>query len=162
MWARFVLMPRAMRTQTSHLVVSPVPDMLFPQREFPPYLALDRVRRCIDSVLARQCTQPPDLDRLQARVSAIAQRLVSLAHGQLRLFRWYRRIAVSVQMCQRARLSLPDYVRIGAMSDAEAAAIDRGLGDVVERLRDELTRPELPTEARPHLPSTDSTLEPSP
>jgi hypothetical protein len=148
------------------IIVPPANDGLFPQRDFPPYVALDRVRRSIDSVLARQCTQPPDLDRLQARVSAIAQRLVSLAHGQLRLFRWYRRIAVSVQMCQRARRSLPEYLRLGAMSDVEAAAIDRGLGEVVGRLRDELTRPDLPDEASHFLPATtaapDSSPDPSP
>jgi hypothetical protein len=143
-------------------LVPPAHEGLFPQRDFPPYVALDRVRRSIDSVLARQCTQPPDLDRLQARVSAIAQRLVSLAQGHLRLFRWYRRIAVSVQMCQRARSTLPDYVRAGAMSDAEAAAIDRGLADVVERLRDELARPELPEEARATLPSAAPTLDAAP
>jgi hypothetical protein len=143
-----------MRNHTSHVIVPPVDPGMFPQREFPPFVALERVQRLIDAVVARQRDRPPNLDRLQTRVAAISERLISLASGQLRLFRWYRRIAVSIRLARRAQLILLEYVQSRVMSDVEASRIDQELSEVIDALHDALAHPGLPDDITESFPST--------
>ena len=108
----------------------------------------------VGEVLKRQRASPPDLDRLQTVLADVADRLVSAAHGNLSLHRWYRRIAVSVRLCHQARVCLPGYARTGAMTVAEVSAIDAGLGCVIDRLNEALESVALSEDERVLLPKT--------
>jgi hypothetical protein len=128
--------PACMRHDKNRVIVPPVPDRMFPQREFPPYVALDLVRRSLAAAIERQGAGAPALDRLQAPLGRMAGRLISMAQGHLQPHRWYRRLVTSARMCRRAKLALADYVRRGALTSAEAGIIGRGLDQLLERLEE--------------------------
>ena len=133
---------------------TPAHGALFPHREFPPHVALDRVRALIEQVLRRHPVPPPGFAALLTPLVDIGLRLESAAAGTLTLSRWYRRIAVSVRRCHQAKLQLAALVRAGAMTAAESQAIAVAVDTMIDRLHEAIGRAGLPDEAEAALPSS--------
>ena len=141
-----------MRSDKAAFLVPAVQDQLFPHREFPPYIALEAVNRHLDDVIHRARDNPLDLDRLQAILIDVAERLVEAAQGNLSLPRWYRRLAVSMRLCHEAKQAIVAYARIDILSTAEARTLSDGIGAIIDRLNDAITRADLPDEVREAMP----------
>ena len=149
-----------MRSDKSKLTVPAIHDRLFPHREFPPFIALEAVNRQVDDVVHRARDSPLDLDRLQAILIDVAERLVEAAQGNLSLSRWYRRLAVSMRLCHEAKQVLIGYARVDILTTAEAQSLSDGIGRVIDRLNEAIARADLPDEVREAMPPFASSGEP--
>lgn len=141
-----------MRSDKAAFLVPAVHDQLFPHRDFPPFIALEAVNRQLDDVMHRARDNPLDLDRLQAILIDVAERLVEAAQGNLSLPRWYRRLAVSMRLCHEAKQAIVAYARIGILSPAEARTLSDGIGAIIDRLNEAIARADLPDEVREAMP----------
>lgn len=136
--------------------VPPAHEQLFPHREFPPFIALEAVNRLLEDVVHRARDNPLDLDRLQAILIDVAERLVEAAQGNLSLSRWYRRLAVSMRLCHEAKQVIVAYARVEILSAAEAQALSDGVRAIIDRLNDAIARADLPDEVREAMPPLSS------
>jgi hypothetical protein len=141
-----------MRSDKPTLLVPATHDQLFPHREFPPYIALEAVNRLLDEVVHRARDNPLDLDRLQAILIDVAERLVEAAQGNLSLPRWYRRLAVSMRLCHEAKQAIVAYARVDILTAAEARTLSDGVGAIIDRLNEAIARADLPDEVREGMP----------
>jgi hypothetical protein len=140
--------------------VPPIRDQLFPHREFPPFIALESVNRRLQDVVHRARDNPLDLDRLQAILIDVAERLVEVAQGNLSLSRWYRRLAVSMRLCHEAKQVIVAYARVEILTAAEAQALSDGVRAIIDELNDTIARADLPDEVREVIPPLSSPGEP--
>jgi hypothetical protein len=143
---------RRMRPDQARVLLPATHDPLFPHREFPPYVALEAVNRQIDDLVHRARDSPLDLDRVQALLIDVAERLVEAAQGSLSLPRWYRRLAVSMRLCHEAKQALLGYARRGSLTVLEAQSLSDGIGGIVDRLNEAIARADLPDEVREAMP----------
>jgi len=149
-----------MRSDKASFIVPAIHDQLFPHREFPPFIALEAVNRQVDDIVHRERDSPLDLDRLQAILIDVAERLVEAAQGKLSLSRWYRRLAVSMRLCHEAKQVLIGYARVDILTAAEAQSLSDGIGRVIDRLNEAIARADLPDEVREAMPPFASSGEP--
>src|SRR5947209_4574834 len=146
-----------MRTQAEPFLVPPYNDHLLPHESFPPWQSLMRVAHLTMVALQRRSMEI-NLKCLEVALIQASRRIMIVARGELPPAQWYRRVRVSIDKLERAKLAIVDYVAVDTLDLSEAQALVDGIDETIAQLVDHVARVPFPDEIRVALPD----LSPSP
>lgn len=133
------------------LRVPPFNDQPFPHETFPPWNAIERIFDVLGRALRRD-SATSNLRLLQSPLLEASERIVAIAGGELPVHRWWRRVRVTIDYLDRARVELERYVGEHALSESDANAIAAGIERTIRFLLDAVAAVPLPDEVRAELP----------
>lgn len=139
-----------MRSTATTFVVPPFNDDVFPYHAFQPWTSLRRACALVAAERERSAT-PTRFKHLDVALVQAAQRIATVARGQLPLPRWYRRVVAAVRKLDQAKLAIIDLVAGDTLALDAARAIVDSLDRAVAQLAEYVALVPLPDELRPHL-----------
>ncbi len=126
-------------------------DQLFPHETFPPWNAIERIFEVLGRALRRE-SATSNLRLLQSPLLEASERIVAIAGGELPVHRWWRRVRVTIDYLDRARVELEHYVAQQALDESDANAIAAGIERTIRFLLEAVAAVPLPDEVRDELP----------